>query len=101
MGKEINTSSILLPQAPAPSAEKYGEKEKKPEKGKDKEKPQNQQTVSAIRWVDDILGLKRKFDNIWENAFASDQGMQSSIGASFASFINMNSRNSEYLSLFF
>ncbi|CAG8183794.1 unnamed protein product [Penicillium nalgiovense] len=101
MGKEINASSILLPQAPAPSAEKDGEKEKKPEKGKDKEKPQNQQTVSAIRWVDDILGLKRKFDNIWENAFASDQGMQGSIGASFANFINMNVRNSEYLSLFF
>ncbi|KAJ5375309.1 hypothetical protein N7517_007315 [Penicillium concentricum] len=98
MGKEINASSILLPQVPAPSADKG---EKKPEKGKDKEKPQNQQTVSAIRWVDDILSLKRKFDDIWEHAFASDQGMQGSIGASFANFINMNSRNSEYLSLFF
>ncbi|KAJ5872089.1 uncharacterized protein N7529_004442 [Penicillium soppii] len=84
MGKEINASSILLPQAqaPIPPAEKSGE-------------------VSAIRWVDDILALKTKFDGIWENAFASDQGLQSSIGASFAEFINMNSRSSEYLSLFF
>jgi cullin 3 len=103
MGKEINASSILLPQAqaPIPPAEKSGEGEKKTDKGKNKEKPQNQQTVSAIRWVDDILALKTKFDGIWENAFASDQGLQSSIGASFAEFINMNSRSSEYLSLFF
>jgi cullin 3 len=101
MGKEINASSILLPQAPAPSAEKDDKSEKKPEKAKDKEKPQNQQTVAAIRWVDDILALKQKFDGIWANAFSSDQGIQGSIGASFAEFINLNSRNSEYLSLFF
>ena len=103
MGKEINASSILLPQAqaPVPSTEKGGKGEKKPEKGKDKEKPQNQQTVSAIRWVDDILALKTKFDGVWGKAFASDQGLQSSIGASFSDFINMNSRSSEYLSLFF
>jgi cullin 3 len=101
MGREINASSILLSQAQAPSTEKSGKGEKKTEKGKDKEKPQNQQTVSAIRWVDDILALKTKFDGVWEKAFSSDQGLQSSIGASFADFINMNSRSSEYLSLFF
>ncbi|KAJ5779074.1 hypothetical protein N7457_006794 [Penicillium paradoxum] len=101
MGKEINASSILLPQAPARPTGKDDKGDKRTEKAKDKEKPQNQQTVSAIRWVDNILGLKRKFDGIWENAFASDQGLQSSIGASFAEFINLNPRNSEYLSLFF
>lgn len=102
MGREINASSISLPQAqvPAPS-DKDGKGEKKAEKGKDKEKPQNQQTVSAIRWVDDILALKKKFDVVWERAFGSDQGLQSSIGASFSDFINMNQRSSEYLSLFF
>ncbi|KAJ5139148.1 uncharacterized protein N7515_003996 [Penicillium bovifimosum] len=100
MGKEVNASSILLPQAPAP-AEKDDESEKKPEKAKDKEKPQNQQTVAAIRWVDDVLALKKKFDDIRANSFSSDQGIQASIGASFAEFINLNPRNSEYLSLFF
>ncbi|KAJ5350874.1 hypothetical protein N7541_008601 [Penicillium brevicompactum] len=103
MGKEINNSSIVLPQAQttAPSTEKDGKGEKTTDKGKDKAKPQNQQTVSAIRWVDDILALKTKFDGVWEKAFASDQGLQGSIGASFSEFINMNSRSSEYLSLFF
>lgn len=96
MGKEINASSITLPQALAD-----GKVEKKAEKGKDKERPQNQQTVLAIRWVDDILALKKKFDVLWEQAFGSDQGLQSSIGASFSDFINMNPRSSEYLSLFF
>lgn len=105
MGKEINASSILLSQAqaaaPSEKPEKEGKSDKKTEKGKDKEKPQNQQTVSAIRWVDDILALKNKFDGVWEKAFESDQGLQSSIGASFADFININPRSSEYLSLFF
>ncbi|CAL5874963.1 uncharacterized protein PFLUO_LOCUS9266 [Penicillium psychrofluorescens] len=104
LGREINASTTLAVQAPALST---GEKdaasgEKKSEKGKEKEKPAaNQQTVIAIRWVDDILALKRQFDNIWGKAFLSDQGLQGSIMTSFSEFINMNPRCSEYLSLFF
>ncbi|KAJ5101624.1 hypothetical protein NUU61_003846 [Penicillium alfredii] len=95
LGTEINASSI------APPAEKDAEGEKKPEKGKEKERPVNQQTVSAIRWVDAILALKRQFDNVWEKAFLSDQTLQGSIMGSFSEFINLNMRSSEYLSLFF
>ncbi|KMK63148.1 SCF ubiquitin ligase subunit CulC, putative [Aspergillus fumigatus Z5] len=70
-------------------------------KSAEKEKPVNQQTVAAIKWVDDILALKGKFDSIWEKAFLSDQGMQSAITTSFSDFINSNARSSEFLSLFF
>ncbi|RAK86220.1 SCF ubiquitin ligase subunit CulC [Aspergillus costaricaensis CBS 115574] len=100
MGKEINASAI----ASQVSASAAG---KKPEPGEKKpaEKPVNQQTVAAIKWVDDILRLKQKFDNIWENAFESDQVLQSAITSSFSEFINLSqggdSRSSEYLSLFF
>lgn len=94
LGKGINSSS-LTPQASAAPAERDAEGKKS------KEKPANQQTVSAIQWVDDILALKARFDNVWINAFQSDQGLQSSIEASFARFINLNARSSEYLSLFF
>lgn len=96
MGRQINASS-LTPPTPTQSADK------KPEKGKEKEKPVNpqQQTMTAIQWVDDILGLKGQFDDIWEKSFSKDQGLQKSIMASFSDFINMNSRSSEYLSLFF
>ncbi|KAJ5286654.1 hypothetical protein N7478_002340 [Penicillium angulare] len=101
LGREINATSIA-PNA-VTSQPKKGTEEKGAEKkkGKEKEKPTNQQTVLAIQWVDDILALKRQFDNVWENAFASDQGLHRSIMASFMDFINMNSRSSEYLSLFF
>lgn len=100
LGKEINASSAVAAQAAAQPM-KDANAEKKAEKSKEKEKPVNQQTVSAIQWVDDILALKRRFDNVWEKSFLSDQGLQSSIEASFADFINMNPRSSEYLSLFF
>lgn len=100
LGKEINASSTVAAQATAQPT-KDANAEKKPEKSKEKEKPVNQQTVSAIQWVDDILALKRQFDIVWEKSFLSDQGLQSSIMASFADFINMNPRSSEYLSLFF
>lgn len=95
MGQEINASSITAPQ-PKPSEENGDKKAEK-----EKEKPMNQQTISAIKWVDDILGLKKKFDDIWEKSFRSDHGLQSSITSSFTDFINSNDRSSEYLSLFF
>lgn len=98
MGREINASSIAAPQVPKANGKADGES-KAPEK--EKERPMNQQTVSAIKWVDDILGLKTKFDEIWERAFRSDHGLQSSITSSFSAFINSNHRSSEYLSLFF
>ncbi|GFF38615.1 cullin-3A [Aspergillus udagawae] len=102
MGREINASSIAYEKSPISAGSKATEKgpssEKKPA---EKEKPVNQQTVAAIKWVDDILALKRKFDNIWEKAFLSDQGMQSAITTSFSDFINSNARSSEFLSLFF
>ncbi|PWY78233.1 Cullin-domain-containing protein [Aspergillus heteromorphus CBS 117.55] len=104
MGKEINASAIAAAQASTLGVGKKPEPgEKKPA---EKEKPVNQQTVAAIKWVDDILALKQKFDNIWMKAFKSDQVMQGAISSSFAEFINLgqgssDSRSSEYLSLFF
>ncbi|PIG81736.1 cullin-3 [Aspergillus arachidicola] len=97
MGDEINKSAAAAAQAqPTKPAEKTAEGGKKPA-----EKPVNQQTVSAIKWVDDVLGLKTKFDKIWEESFRSDPTMQSAITTSFSEFINSNTRSSEYLSLFF
>ncbi|KAL8659571.1 MAG: hypothetical protein Q9226_000352 [Calogaya cf. arnoldii] len=65
------------------------------------EKPINQQTAAAIKWVDDVLQLKDKYDQVLENAFKSDQGLQTGFTRSFSDFINGFERSSEYLSLFF
>lgn len=107
MGQEINSSTANMAQASAPPGPKPGKEtnaENKPadkEKEKEKEKPVNQQTVSAIKWVDDVLSLKTKFDIIWQEALKKDQGMEGAIMNSFSEFVNSNTRSSEYLSLFF
>lgn len=98
LGIEINASSIALPQPSTAGKDAGGDKK---EKAKEKEKPVSPQTVSAIKWVDDILVLKKQFDSIWLNAFKSDQNLHKSIEDSFEDFVNKNHRSSEYLSLFF
>jgi cullin 3 len=62
----------------------------------------NQQTVAAIKWLEEVLTLKDKFDKIWKLAFQSDQVLQTSMTRSFSDFINSSvfTRGSEYLSLF-
>ncbi|KAF2807709.1 Cullin-domain-containing protein [Mytilinidion resinicola] len=96
MGTEVNNAAIAASQAPPPSegADKG--------KGPALEKSLNQQTVAAIKWVEDVLQLKDKFDLIWKNAFNSDNALQTALTRSFADFINASSfpRSSEYISLF-
>lgn len=95
LGEEINAAAknFATSAAPADGEKKEGQKPTAP--------PVNYQTAAAIKWVDDILNLKKKFDTIWERAFTSDQGMHTSFTNSFSDFINSNNRSSEYLSLFF
>lgn len=64
-------------------------------------RPLNQQTAAAIKWVDDVLQLKDKYDYVLAQAFQSDQGLQTGFTRSFSDFINGFERSSEYLSLFF
>jgi cullin 3 len=62
--------------------------------------PAAQQTAAAIKWVDDVLRLKDKFDILWSNCFQEDLIIQSALAKSFAEFINLFNRSSEYVSLF-
>ncbi|KAL2873078.1 hypothetical protein SGCOL_011790 [Colletotrichum sp. CLE4] len=59
-----------------------------------------QQTAAAIKWVDDVLKLKDKFDNLWKKCFQEDLIIQTSLTKSFSDFINMFTKSSEYVSLF-
>ncbi|EOO00480.1 putative cullulin 3 protein [Phaeoacremonium minimum UCRPA7] len=73
--------------------------------GAEKAKPQPltgaaQTTAAAIRWVDDVLQLKDKFDRIWTQCFDEDLVIQTALTKSFSDFINMFQRSSEYVSLF-
>ncbi|TQS32189.1 hypothetical protein Golomagni_07504, partial [Golovinomyces magnicellulatus] len=62
--------------------------------------PAAQQTLAAIKWVDDVLALKDKFDNLLSQCFQHDLVIQTALTRSFASFINVFNRSSEYVSLF-
>lgn len=62
--------------------------------------PAAQQTAAAIRWVDDVLRLKDKFDYMLDACFQDDLVLQTALTKSFADFINLFNRSSEYVSLF-
>lgn len=92
MGTNTNNAAIAASTAqPAPSSEL------KPAGGAAK---LNQQTLAAIKWVDDILELKERFDGIWKQAFEQDQTLQVALNRSMADVINAFNRGSEYISLY-
>jgi cullin 3 len=103
MGTDINNDAIVASQAPAPASAPAPSGD-----GADKtkrivqEKSLNQQTVAAIKWVEDVLLLKDKFDKFWKESCESDGLLQQALTRSFADFINSSSfpRSSEYISLF-
>jgi cullin 3 len=82
IGKEINSIALAPPTSQAQATA--------------------QQTLAAIKWVEDVLSLKDKIDRIWEHSFAKSQPMQTAITHYFSEFINaINfSRAAEYVSLF-
>jgi cullin 3 len=83
-GKEINQSALGVSSAEGTASN------------------QNQQTASAIKWVEEILILKDKYDRIVEKAFNNDQKLQTAQTQSFSGFVNASTFNraSEYVSLF-
>ena len=100
LGTEINTAAMNNAQAQSTNNAKQ-DSDKAEGDGKASEKPMNQQTAAAIRWVDDVLQLKQKYDTVLLAAFQSDQGLQTALSRSFTDFINVFERGSEFLSLFF
>lgn len=99
MGEAIATAAITAAQAPPPArpAAEEGDGDKAKAGGT---RQINQQTVAALKWVEDILALKDRFDKIWIESFQSDQTMSTSLTKSMAENINSFSRSSEYISLF-
>ncbi|KAK1083439.1 hypothetical protein LTR33_003267 [Friedmanniomyces endolithicus] len=101
MGTNINNAAIAVSES-APQTE-LAPAEDQPEEGKTKGAPAkaiNQQTVAALKWVEEILTLKDRFDNICKHSFVADQTVSTAINRSMADVINAFSRGSEYISLF-
>ncbi|WEW58086.1 hypothetical protein PRK78_003553 [Emydomyces testavorans] len=101
LGNQINTAAKEYSQTAQPALKQDQAKADGPRAPDEQKGPLNLQTAAAIKWVDDVLQLKSRFDHFWENAFLKDQGMQAALTMSFSDFINVNFRSAEYLSLFF
>ncbi|KAI8980202.1 Cullin-domain-containing protein [Trametes punicea] len=103
-GKEINDASMGL--GSGDGAESQEEEVVEPSakaKGKAKARPPNaaSQTLTlALKWVQDVLDLKDKFDMIWSKAFQSDRELESGLNEAFETFINLNEKSPEFISLF-
>ncbi|GHJ85109.1 hypothetical protein NliqN6_1511 [Naganishia liquefaciens] len=54
----------------------------------------------ALRWVQEVLDLKDTFDRVWKEAFEEDKAIQTALNDAFQSFINVNPKAQEYISLF-
>ncbi|KAF2457534.1 Cullin [Lineolata rhizophorae] len=101
LGTEINNATVPVSQPTTAGPSEGGGEENEKGKGRAaKERPANVQTMAAIKWVEEILALKDKFDRIHRVSLASDQFMQTALTKSFAEFINSFPRSSEYISLF-
>ncbi|KAH7884715.1 Cullin [Phlebopus sp. FC_14] len=60
----------------------------------------NQTLAVALKWVQDVLDLKDKFDQLWKLAFESNREIESSLNEAFEDFINLNDKAPEFISLF-
>ncbi|KAI9061290.1 Cullin-domain-containing protein [Trametes sanguinea] len=102
-GKEINDASTGLGADGAESQEEEVAEPSAKAKGKAKARPPNaaSQTLAlALKWVQDVLDLKDKFDTIWSKAFARDRELESGLNDAFQTFINLNEKSPEFISLF-
>ncbi|KAI5122284.1 hypothetical protein M0805_002364 [Coniferiporia weirii] len=54
----------------------------------------------AFKWVEGVLGLKDKFDQVWKQCFFSDREVETTLNEAFETFINRNARSPEFISLF-
>ncbi|KAI1435380.1 Cullin [Xylaria sp. CBS 124048] len=95
--QNLRNTDFGVPQGAAAVEEATGDKEKPKTKTLS---PTAQVTAAAIKWVDDVLQLKDKFDRLWVACFDRKPIVESSLTRSFTDFINGFDRASEFVSLF-
>ena len=78
-GRDITSASTSM-EGDEPQDEEMAEKSSRA-KGKGKARPNaGSQVLSlALKWVQDVLDMKDKFDKIWVDAFKSDHEIESSV----------------------
>ncbi|KAI0293738.1 Cullin [Russula brevipes] len=88
-GRDVRDSECSEGDGVSPSAQ-----------GKAKMRLPNASIPRALRWVDDVLRLKDKFDCIWKVSLNSDCMIERGLNEAFQSFINLHPQASEFISLY-
>lgn len=57
-------------------------------------------TALALRWVEEVLELRSKYDKLLQEAFGLDTTIRNTITKAFSNFVNRNHRSAEFISLF-
>ncbi|KAH7927936.1 Cullin-domain-containing protein [Leucogyrophana mollusca] len=103
-GKDVNqasTNSETTQVDPDDDPDVVDSSSKPKGKGKTRAIGPGTQTLSlALKWVQDVLDLKDKFDQVWKRAFDSNRDVETSLNEAFEDFINLNDKAPEYISLF-
>ncbi|TFY63803.1 hypothetical protein EVJ58_g3035 [Rhodofomes roseus] len=100
-GRDINSASLSLEGEEAQEDEDVEKSSKAKGKGKARAGNAGSQVLSlALKWVQDVLDMKDKFDKTWSGAFQSDRDVESSTNEAFEAFINMHEKAPEFISLF-
>ncbi|KAI6119499.1 Cullin [Pisolithus croceorrhizus] len=102
-GKEINQASACTESGEATDADPdKAETETGKANGKAKGRAggQPQTLILALKWVQDILELKDKFDRLEREAFLCNREIESALHEAFEDVVNLNDKAPEFISLF-
>lgn len=122
-GKEINRVSLGVDPGDLDVDVEDDDAERAKRRGKPRSQLNGpvQKLALALKWVQDVLNLRDQFITVWKVAFKSDREVESAINEvttllvytkargkrdslkpfqAFESFINVNERSPEYISLF-
>ncbi|ESW97177.1 hypothetical protein KL918_000786 [Ogataea parapolymorpha] len=74
--------------------------EQDPDKRAKKKSGKESATQFAVRWIQNFLDLKEKYDVIIKNAFDGNPGIVREVESSVSEFLNSDNKTAEYLSLY-
>lgn len=102
LGKEISRSISSSNPSDICTAdvEGAGEESSKSAAISKEEREATNSTTLAIKWVNEVLALKEKYDRIWRMSFDEDKGVNTALSRAVSKFINDFPRSPEYMSLF-
>lgn len=78
-GRDISSASVSMEGDDPQEEDVAGKSSKAKGKGKARANAGSQVLLLALKWVQDVLDMKDKFDKLWTDAFRNDREIESSV----------------------